>query len=271
MVGDTLEVLPKGCRRVHPSIPQSPVKGSKHMLQQFKSRLVPTLLLATAAGLAPACADAQGAPAGELETVEQKASYSIGFNLGSSLAQNQVEADIDALVQGLRDGLLEATSKLTDQEMQAAMMEVQQRVQATTTERQSREGADNQAKGAAFLAENGKRSEVKTTASGLQYEVLTEGSGAKPTATSTVEVHYHGTTIDGTVFDSSVNRGQPISFPLNGVIPGWTEGVQLMPVGSKYKFFIPSELGYGANSPPGAKFGPNSVLIFEVELLDIKS
>jgi FKBP-type peptidyl-prolyl cis-trans isomerase len=117
---------------------------------------------------------------------------------------------------------------------------------------------------------NGKREGVKTTASGLQYEVLKPGTGAKPAATDTVKVHYHGTLIDGAVFDSSVDRGEPISFPLNGVIKGWTEGVQLMPVGSKYKFVIPSELAYGERGA-GGKIGPNATLIFEVELLAIEA
>jgi FKBP-type peptidyl-prolyl cis-trans isomerase FklB len=126
----------------------------------------------------------------------------------------------------------------------------------------------NKAKGEAFLAENAKKSGVKVTPSGLQYEVIKDAQGEKPTKESTVKVHYHGTTIDGEVFDSSVEKGEPVTFPLNGVIPGWTEGVQLMSVGSKYKFYIPSELAYGPRQT-GPKIGPNSTLIFEVELLEI--
>lgn len=121
-----------------------------------------------------------------------------------------------------------------------------------------------------FLAENAKRDSVKVTPSGLQYEVLQEGTGAKPTATSTVKVNYEGKLIDGTVFDSSYERGEPISFPLNRVIPGWTEGLQLMSVGSKYRFYIPSELAYGEQGTPGGPIGPNCALIFEVELLGIE-
>ncbi len=124
-------------------------------------------------------------------------------------------------------------------------------------------------KGQQFLAENGKRSEVTTTASGLQYEVLTEGSGKSPKATDTVEVNYRGTTIDGTEFDSSYKRGESISFPLNGVIAGWTEGVQLMKEGAKYRFFIPSELAYGKRGAGGA-IGPDETLIFDVELIEVK-
>jgi FKBP-type peptidyl-prolyl cis-trans isomerase FklB len=126
----------------------------------------------------------------------------------------------------------------------------------------------NKEKGEKFLAENAKKSGVKVTPSGLQYEVMKEGTGPKPTLESTVKVHYHGTTIDGEVFDSSVEKGEPATFPLNGVIKGWTEGLQLMNVGSKYKLFIPAELAYGARQA-GAKIGPNSTLIFEVELLEI--
>jgi len=122
--------------------------------------------------------------------------------------------------------------------------------------------------GYGFLAENAKKAGVKTTATGLQYEVITEGKGAKPLATSTVKVHYEGKLIDGKVFDSSIQRGEPISFPLNGVIPGWTEGVQLMSVGSKYRFTIPSKLAYGEQG--AGPIPPNSVLVFEVELLDVK-
>lgn len=127
---------------------------------------------------------------------------------------------------------------------------------------------ENKAAGEKFLAENGKKPNIKTTASGLQYEVLTEGKGKKPAATDNVTVHYKGTTIDGKEFDSSYSRGEPTSFPLNGVIPGWTEGVQLMAEGSKYKFYIPSNLAYGENGAGGA-IGPNETLIFEVELIKI--
>jgi len=131
-----------------------------------------------------------------------------------------------------------------------------------------RAGAENKTKGEAFLAENGKRAEVKTLESGLQYEVITEGTGAKPAATDKVTVHYHGTLIDGTVFDSSVDRGQPASFPVNGVIPGWVEALQLMPTGSKWKLFIPSDLAYGPRGA-GGDIGPNATLVFDVELISI--
>ena len=127
----------------------------------------------------------------------------------------------------------------------------------------------NLAEGEAFLAANTKKPEVKTTQSGLQYQVLSEGKGAKPKASDTVRVHYAGTLLDGKTFDSSIERGEPVEFPLDQVVPGWQEGIQLMAVGSKYKFWIPSKLGYGEQGTPGGPIGPNAVLVFEVELLDI--
>ena len=132
-----------------------------------------------------------------------------------------------------------------------------------------KKAASSLADGQTWLAANAKKAGVKTTASGLQYEVMREGTGPKPVATNTVKVHYHGTTTDGKVFDSSVQRGEPVEFPLNNVIPGWTEGVQLMSVGSKYKFYIPGNLAYGAKPPQGSGIAPNATLIFEVELLEI--
>lgn len=221
---------------------------------------IPLAVLLALAATFPALSGAQEA---KLESLEQKASYSIGFNIGTSLSKDQVGVDIEALMKGLRDGVAKANPALTQEEMQQAVTTLRQQVQAKA-------GADNKAKGEAFLAENAKRPEVKTTASGLQYEVLEEGSGPKPKATNTVTVNYEGTTIEGTVFDSSAQHGQPATFPLNRVIAGWTEGLQLMTVGSKYKFYIPADLAYGANAPPGAAFGPSATLIFEVELLNIE-
>ncbi len=202
------------------------------------------------------------------ESMIDRASYGIGFNLGSTLNQQGIEANVDLLSRGIRDGLSGADGLLEDAEIQAALTELQSQVQADQAAKAAAAGETNSAEGAAFLAENGQRAEVQTTASGLQYEVIEAGDGAKPTASDTVTVHYKGTLLDGTVFDSSYDRGQPATFPLNRVIPGWTEGLQLMSVGSKYKLFIPSELGYGAQGA-GADIGPNATLTFEVELLEI--
>jgi FKBP-type peptidyl-prolyl cis-trans isomerase len=220
-------------------------------------------------------ADAQAAPppatpsAGKPESLHDRASYAIGLNLGRSLKTNEIQANPDLLLQGIRDGLSGSQALLTDEEIQATMQSLQQQVMQAQQEKQKVVGEKNKTEGEAFLAKNKERKEVKTTASGLQYEVLKEGTGPAPKATDTVTVHYTGTLIDGTKFDSSVDRGQPATFVLNQVIPGWTEGVQLMKVGSKYKLYIPAALGYGEQGRPGSPIGPNASLIFEVELLSI--
>ena len=212
---------------------------------------------------APAPANAAGKP----ESLEDRASYSIGLNLGRSLKTNDIKANTELIIKGLRDGLA-GQQLLTDQEMQSTMQEFQQQVQAQQEAKQKEIGEKNKMEGEAFLTKNKARQGVKTTASGLQYEVLTEGTGAQPKATDTVTVNYKGTLMDGTTFDSSYDRGQPATFVLNQVIPGWTEGVQLMKVGSKYKFYIPASLGYGERGAGGV-IGPNAPLVFEVELLSI--
>ena len=199
------------------------------------------------------------------DTVDQRVSYGIAMNMGRNIAQQGgLEIDLSAFVVGLQDGLSGAKSRVSERDLRAAFETAQERAEAAAAA-----GASKQAEaGNKFLADNQARKGVVTTASGLQYEVLTEGKGAKPTSDQTVEVHYHGTLIDGTVFDSSVARGETISFPVTGVIPGWVEALQLMPVGSKWKLFIPSDLGYG-NRAQGA-IPAGSVLVFEVELIGIE-
>ncbi len=217
----------------------------------------------TAQPAAPAAPNTAGKP----ESLEDRASYSIGLNLGRSLKTNDIKANTDLLIKGLRDGLA-GQALLTDAEMQSTMQEFQQQLQAQQEAKQKVIGEKNKTEGEAFLAKNKARQGVKTTASGLQYEVLTEGTGPTPKATDTVTVNYKGTLMDGTEFDSSYERGQPATFVLNQVIPGWTEGVQLMKAGSKYKFYIPAALGYGERGAGGV-IGPNAPLVFEVELLSI--
>lgn len=203
-----------------------------------------------------------------LDSEEQQVGYSVGANIGYNLSSQGIvgDLDVDALIAGLRDGMAD-TLQMEEEEIVAVLQAFQARQQAKAMAAQealAQEGRD-------FLVENGARSEVITTESGLQYEVLSKTTLAdapKPLATDTVSVHYHGTLIDGTVFDSSVDRGEPLSFPLNGVIPGWTEGLQLMSVGDKYRLYVPSELGYGPN--PVSIIPANSVLVFEVELLEIQ-
>lgn len=218
----------------------------------------------------PAAQSAQPAApqAGKPESVQDRAAYVIGFNLGRQLKQNDINANTDLIVKGLKDGVGGSEGLLTEQEMQEAMQAFQQQVMTQQQEKQKIQGEKNKAEGEAFLAKNKERAEVKTTASGLQYEVLKEGTGPQPKATDSVTVHYRGTLMNGTEFDSSYGRGEPATFILNQVIPGWTEGVQLMKAGSKYKFYIPSALGYGERGA-GGDIGPNAPLIFEVELISV--
>jgi FKBP-type peptidyl-prolyl cis-trans isomerase len=216
----------------------------------------------------PAAQSAQPAP-GKPESPQDRFSYAIGVNVGRSMKANDIQVNTDLLLKGLRDALAGGQILLTDEEMQTAVQSVQQQVMKQQEEKQKAAGETNKVEGEAFLMKNKERPEVKTTASGLQYEVLKEGTGASPKATDQVTVHYTGTLMDGTKFDSSVDRGQPATFTLNQVIPGWTEGVQLMKVGAKYKLYIPAALGYGERGAPGSPIGPNAALIFEVELLGI--
>jgi len=202
----------------------------------------------------------------QLDTDAKRAGYGMGVNIGSTLAGQGLlqDLDLDAMIMGIRDSIT-GELQISEEEIMGALQALQAKKQAEAEEAvaaQAQAGRD-------FLAQNSSRSGVSTTASGLQYEVITKGTGgAKPKETDTVNVHYHGTLIDGVVFDSSVERNEPISFPLNGVIPGWTEGLQLMGVGDKFRFFIPSDLAYGDSG--AGPIPPNSTLIFEVELLGIE-
>jgi FKBP-type peptidyl-prolyl cis-trans isomerase len=206
-----------------------------------------------------------------LDTELSKVSYAIGLDVANSLLKG-FGSDIDrtAFVEAFNAQMDGAEARLTAEEAGKAKQDFFQKRAEKQAEERKAASAGNKVKGEKFLAENAKKDGVTTTASGLQYEVLKMGDGAKPKATDKVKVHYRGTTLDGKEFDSSYKRGQPISFPLNGVIKGWTEGVQLMPVGSKFKFYIPAGLAYGERGA-GAAIAPNSTLIFEVELLGIEA
>ena len=200
-----------------------------------------------------------------LESDDQRVSYGVGYNMGSSLGkQHDFDVDKTALKSGLEDGLSGAKTKISEADLQAAFATVQQKAMAAN----QAAGEKNLTASAAFLAKNKTRSGVTTTASGLQYEIVSRGKGPKPKASDTVEVHYHGTLVDGTVFDSSIERGEPATFPVGNVIKGWTEALQLMSVGDKWKLYVPPDLGYGPR--PNGKIPPNSVLIFDVQLLSIK-
>jgi FKBP-type peptidyl-prolyl cis-trans isomerase len=208
--------------------------------------------------------------AADIQTTEQRAAYAIGLNLGNTLRQQGgTDLDPDIIYQGLRDGLAENEPLVGVEDMEAAIAEMNDILAARGRELAAEAGTLNRAEAEAFLAENGQREGVITTESGLQYEVIEMGDGPSPRATDTVTVNYRGTLLDGTEFDSSYSRGEPATFPLDMVISGWTEGLQLMNVGSKFKFWLPSELAYGSN-PPGPPIGPDAALIFEVELLGIE-
>lgn len=195
-------------------------------------------------------------------TDKEKMSYALGVNYGEQFKNLGLDVDFDLILKGMNDGL-NGANKFSMEEMQAAF----QLVNETVESNQQKMLEEEKTKGAEFLAQNKKNKGVVETPSGLQYKVIKEGTGKKPTATDKVKVHYHGTLLDGTVFDSSVERGEPITFPLNQVIAGWTEGVQLMSEGSKYIFYIPSNLAYGDRGAQTIK--PGATLIFEVELIEV--
>ncbi len=204
----------------------------------------------------------------ELNTDEQKLGYIIGMDIGKSLREQGTTVDLDALIDAISATYKGEDLAMTTEEAAAIRKEYVEKRQAAQHAESAATGANNLAEGQKFLVENKGKDGVKTTESGLQYKVLTMGDGAKPAATDTVKVHYSGKLLDGTEFDSSYARNEPISFALNRVIAGWTEGVQLMPVGSKFVFYIAPELGYGEGG--GGPIPPNSTLVFEVELLDIE-
>lgn len=202
----------------------------------------------------------------KLETIEEKASYGVGLQMGEQLKSMFPGVSLSAALEGISNSFKGEPKRVATDELNGAFEVIQQRLAAIQAE-QSKEASGV---GEAFLAENAGRDSVITTASGLQYEIITQGDGEKPTADSTVRTHYRGTLIDGTEFDSSYSRNQPTEFPVNGVIAGWTEALQLMPVGSKWKLFIPYQLAYGDRGAGGA-IGPYQALVFEIELLAIVS
>jgi FKBP-type peptidyl-prolyl cis-trans isomerase FkpA len=229
--------------------------------------LAAALVAALAAGCAPK--DGGSVEKSKLETDPEKFGYAIGVDIGKSLKPVKDEVDVTALINGLEEAMAGTEPRLDDATREKIKSDITRKLQQKQMEeRLAKAGAAKEA-GEKFLAENAQRAGVKTTASGLQYEILAEGSGASPKATDRVTVHYKGTLIDGTEFDSSYSRGQPVTFPLGNVIPGWTEGLQLLKTGGKAKLFIPPALAYGERGA-GAKIGPNETLIFEVELLNVE-
>ena len=261
------------------------IKGNlmKTVLKSLPLAMAASALLLTSCGAedkaatvaetaAPAEQTAPVASVLTLDTADQKISYFAGYNMAQSVSNDDtVDFDIDLLIAGIRDAAAAKESQVSQEQVQAASDELQQRMQAKAEELRveaEKKAAENQQAGVTFLETNKAKEGVTTTESGLQYEVLDKGSSEKsPAPTDVVKVHYHGKLIDGTVFDSSVDRGEPASFPLNTVISGWTEGLQLMSEGDKFRFTIPAELAYGERAQ--GQIPGNSVLIFDVELLEV--
>jgi FKBP-type peptidyl-prolyl cis-trans isomerase FkpA len=236
----------------------------------FNKRLLVLSVLAVSTSLVVGCKETKPVDdSTKITTLEQKANYIIGQNLGKNLKSGGLDIHPDAMALALADVKDGKPARINEEEAQKIMQEVQQKAQAKQEEEQKKQSEANVAAGKKFLEENKAKEGVVTTASGLQYKVITEGKGAKPKTTDTVSVHYTGKLLDGTKFDSSVDRGEPASFPLDGVIAGWTEALQLMPQGSKWELYIPAELAYGAGGQ--GPIPPSSTLLFEVELLEIKA
>ncbi len=229
-----------------------------------------TLLALAVTGIVAGCSTPPETPEDpKLETTDQKVSYGMGLVLGERMSNDLPDLQMDQFLQGIQHGHAgdDETKRMSREEIQQALMTYQQELQQQQMQQMEELAQKNKEAGETFLAENAQRDGVETTESGLQYEVIEEGNGDKPSAEDTVEVHYTGELISGEVFDSSRERGQPVTFALNQVIPGWTEGLQLMSEGARYKLYIPSELAYGPGGNRG--IGPNETLVFDVELLEV--
>lgn len=222
------------------------------------------LLVSLTAAVAAVTLHAQDAPTDP----KDKASYSIGLNIGTNMKRQGLDLNAAMIGKGFADAFSGEKPLMTEEEMKQTMQAFQSEMQTKMMAKHKEQGDKNKVSGEKFLEENKKKDGVVTLPSGLQYKVITAGKGEKPKASDTVETNYRGTLVDGTEFDSSYKRKETATFPVTGVIPGWTEALQLMPVGSKWQLFIPSNLAYGENAPP--EIGANSTLIFEVELLGIK-
>lgn len=231
------------------------------MKQFFRSTLAAAVALGLVVSTSASALD-------KLTTEKEKVSYMIGMDMAQGLTQVKDEIDLNVLFEGVRAQLAGGKTLMTAEESQTVRQEFMNKMRSQQEAKNKALADKNKAEGEKFLAANKSKPGVKTTASGLQYSVVSEGKGKKPGPTSQVKVHYSGTLLDGTKFDSSYDRGTPAEFALNGVIAGWTEGLQLMSEGAKYKFFVPSNLAYGDVARPGP-IGPNATLIFDVELIAV--
>lgn len=222
------------------------------------------LLLVFTAPLLAQDKEAVDPPEAEPPPMASKAdkSYAIGINIGRSIGGDKIDVDLEEVIAGLTDGLKGKKARLSDKELKNAMIALQVEVQTRRLTSLKKEGDD-------FLTANKKKEGVVTLPSGLQYKVMKSGKGKSPKATDTVKTHYHGTRVDGTVFDSSIDRGEPVDFQVNRVIPGWSEALQKMKVGDEWQLYIPSDLAYGEQGTPDGAIAPNTVLIFDVKLLGI--
>jgi FKBP-type peptidyl-prolyl cis-trans isomerase len=237
-------------------------------------RVLGIAVVAAVAAVFVGC-DGSGGASGRVKVTEEsdgrvQTSYMLGRDIGKTVKELDADLDLRVLFAAMREVLDDVPSQLTDSAITAIDMQFRQDLQTRREEKRKKIADDNKAEGEAFLAKNKEEKGVVTTESGLQYIVIKEGDGATPVLTDKVTVHYHGTLIDGTVFDSSIDRNSPATFPLTGVIRGWTEALQLMKVGGKYKIFVPSDLAYGDRGMPRSPIGANMALIFEIELLSVE-
>ena len=250
---------------------QQAAPSSSNKTPAANSQQAPAPKTGTAPATKPAQATAAKSPDGfELKTDKDKASYAIGMNIGQNLKRQSEVIDATVVERGMKDALAGDKTLMTEDEAKAALVTLQANMRKKQEEQVQQMAETNKKEGDAFLAENKTKAGVVTLPSGLQYKILSEGTGPKPTAADSVICNYKGTLLDGTEFDSSAKHGGPATFPVSGVIKGWTEALQLMPVGSKWQLFVPSDLAYGQRGAGGG-IAPNSTLIFEVELVSIKS
>lgn len=265
--GETLSKIPQHVQRR--PLGSITFLQDETMFRMTTRRLATFLMAPVLVGAMSACQEQAKEPEPmTLDTPEKRLSYGIALRMGERMAADGMTMDVDAYAMGMRDAFDGAEPRLSEEEITAEMMAFQEKMQAERDGEQATVAAGNSEAGAAFLAENAQRDGVTVTESGLQYEVVVAGSGASPGVDDQVEVHYRGTLIDGTVFDSSYDRGQTVTFGVTQVIAGWTEALQLMQAGATYKLYIPSDLAYGAGGA-GQIIGPNATLIFDVELVAI--